>query len=96
MHVCSFHFVQSDYKEIINGIRKCLKKEAFPSVFNFTSPRKIKLRRKSIIRESQDRPVKDRPRPEPETSTSNSVSLSLIVSCQLMVVFLLLNYILYF
>jgi hypothetical protein len=56
MRVCSSHFVQEDYQFDVGldyGIpskRKKLKEDAVPSVFSFTSPRKLKEPRRRLVR----------------------------------------------
>ncbi len=44
MRVCSAHFLDADIVYSRNGKRRCLRKDAVPSVFAFTSPRKLKSR----------------------------------------------------
>lgn len=44
MRVCSAHFLDTDIVYSNNGKRRCLQKDAVPSVFAFTSLRKLKSR----------------------------------------------------
>lgn len=44
MRVCSRHFLPEDIIPSKNGLRKHLRKDAVPCVFDFTAPRKIEPR----------------------------------------------------
>lgn len=47
MRVCSAHFLCTDYRTVLSG-RHFLKQNAVPSVFAFTSPRKVKPPRRKL------------------------------------------------
>lgn len=53
MRVCSDHFEEDDFVLSSNEKRRLLQKGAIPSVFQFTSPRKLKKRRIIVKHEPQ-------------------------------------------
>ena len=50
MRVCFDHFRESDFKFAVGGCNRFLNKMAIPSLFKFTSPRKVKTPRRQLNR----------------------------------------------